>query len=317
MLHERKYTEYSRVILALTAIGRDPSKVAGYNLLMPLGDFEKTIWQGLNGPIWALIALDSGNYEIPKNPAAKTQATRQLYIDEILNSQMKGGGWSLTGTGDSDVDISAMALQALAKYQDQKAVKTATDKALTYLSKVQDSKGGYDGKDGYKKADGTVIGTSTYDVFGKTFYDISYDSMTKLGFPLNADAHLITNDNKLNGSNKQPIRDAVANGAKAYPTGERTNESTKHPGTFDIDEHYIAMFCGDDLNDISTIFSGDAVDRVQKAIDNMDKWGTEWIILPNAIYGSSINAAGAYGYLKLLETFDYTNSATAAWNLYK
>ena len=36
-----------------------------------------------------------------------------------------------------------MALQALAKYQDQKAVKTATDKALTYLSKAQDSKGGY------------------------------------------------------------------------------------------------------------------------------------------------------------------------------
>ena len=143
VLHERKYTEYSRVILALTAIGRDPSKVAGYNLLTPLGDFEKTIWQGMNGPIWALIALDSGNYEIPKNPAAKTQATRQLYIDEIIKNQMKDGGWSLTGTGDSDVDISAMALQALAKYQDQKAVKTATDKALTYLSNVQDSKGGF------------------------------------------------------------------------------------------------------------------------------------------------------------------------------
>lgn len=143
VLHERKYTEYSRVILALTAIGRDPSKVAGYNLLMPLGDFEKTIWQGMNGPIWALIALDSGNYDIPKNPAAKTQATRQLYIDEIVTNQKKDGGWSLTDTGDSDVDITAMALQALAKYQDQKAVKTATDKALTYLSKVQDNKGGF------------------------------------------------------------------------------------------------------------------------------------------------------------------------------
>ena len=143
VLHERKYTEYSRVILALTAIGRDPSKVAGYNLLMPLGDFEKTIWQGMNGPIWALIALDSGNYDIPKNPAAKTQATRQLYIDEIVTNQKKDGGWSLTDTGDSDVDITAMALQALAKYQDQKAVKSATDKALDYLSDVQDSKGGY------------------------------------------------------------------------------------------------------------------------------------------------------------------------------
>lgn len=143
VLHEKKYTEYSRVILALTAIGRDPSNVAGYNLLTPLGDFDKTIWQGLNGPIWALIALDSGNYSIPKNTAAKTQATRQLYIDEILNRQQKDGGWSLTGTGDSDVDISAMALQALAKYQDQQAVKSATDKALTYLSKVQDNKGGF------------------------------------------------------------------------------------------------------------------------------------------------------------------------------
>ena len=143
VLHERKYTEYSRVVLALTAIGRDPSNVLGYNLLTPLGDFEKTIWQGLNGPIWALIALDSGNYDIPKNPAAKTQATRQLYIDEIIKNQMKDGGWSLTGTGDSDVDITAMALQALAKYQDQKAVKSATDSALSWLSKNQDSKGGF------------------------------------------------------------------------------------------------------------------------------------------------------------------------------
>ena len=143
VLHERKYTEYSRVVLALTAIGRDPSNVAGYNLLMPLGDFDKTIWQGLNGPIWALIALDSGNYDIPKNTSAKTQATRQLYIDEILSRQQKDGGWNLTGTGDSDVDITAMALQALAKYQDQKAVKSATDSALSWLSKNQDSKGGF------------------------------------------------------------------------------------------------------------------------------------------------------------------------------
>ena len=143
VLHDRKYTEYSRVILALTAIGRDPSNVAGYNLLTPLGDFEKTIWQGLNGPIWALIALDSGNYSIPKNTAAKTQATRQLYIDEILNRQQKDGGWTLDDTGDSDPDMTAMVLQALAKYQSQQAVKTATDKALTYLSKAQDRNGGF------------------------------------------------------------------------------------------------------------------------------------------------------------------------------
>ena len=73
-LHSRKYTEYSRVILALTAIGKDPTNVAGYDLVKPLNDFDKTIWQGINGPIWALIALDSGNY---------TCGIRQKYIDNI------------------------------------------------------------------------------------------------------------------------------------------------------------------------------------------------------------------------------------------
>ena len=58
VLHAKKYTEYSRVALALTAIGADPSDVGGYDLLKPLADFEKVTWQGINGPAWALIALD-------------------------------------------------------------------------------------------------------------------------------------------------------------------------------------------------------------------------------------------------------------------
>ena len=77
VLHEKKYTEYSRLILAVSAIGKDPRNVAGYDLTTPLGDFDKTVWQGVNGPIWALIALDCRNYPVPQNPQAKTQATRQ------------------------------------------------------------------------------------------------------------------------------------------------------------------------------------------------------------------------------------------------
>ena len=146
VLHKRKYTEYSRVVVALTSIGADPTNVGGYNLLIPLGDFEKTIWQGINGPIWALMAFDAGNYEIPINKDAATQATRQLYIDEILRRQLNDGGWNLTdvgGTGKADPDITGMALQALAKYQTQTAVKTATNRALTCLSKMQDAEGGF------------------------------------------------------------------------------------------------------------------------------------------------------------------------------
>ena len=151
VLHEKKYTEYSRVITALSAIGKDAGNVAGYDLTYVLGDYDKTIRQGLNGPIWALIALDSRNYPMPINKEAKTQATRQMYIDHILECQLPDGGWNLfggaasasAGDSDADPDITGMALQALAKYQDQEKVKTATEKALTCISEMQNADGGF------------------------------------------------------------------------------------------------------------------------------------------------------------------------------
>ena len=150
-LHNKKYTEYSRLIVTLTSIGKNPGNVAGYNLLTPLGDYEKTIWQGMNGPIWALIALDSGNYDMPQNSNAKVQATREMYIERILNCQLSDGGWSLfggtaaqkSGDGISDPDITGMALCALSKYQDDEKVKTAIEKALDCMSERQNEKGGF------------------------------------------------------------------------------------------------------------------------------------------------------------------------------
>ena len=151
VLHDKKYTEYSRVIVALSAIGKDARDVAGYDLTKPLGDYDKTIWQGLNGPIWALIALDSAGYPMPENPEAETQATRQMYIDRILECQLPDGGWSLfggteaatSGDGTADPDITGMALQALAKYQDQPAVAAATQEALACMSEQQSTDGGF------------------------------------------------------------------------------------------------------------------------------------------------------------------------------
>jgi uncharacterized protein YqgV (UPF0045/DUF77 family) len=152
VLHDKKYTEYSRVIVALTAIGKDPRNVAGYNLLTPLGDYEKVIWQGINGPIWALIALDSGNYPMPQNPAASVQATREMYIEEILSRQLPDGGFSLLGgtaaglaSGQqvSDPDLTGMALQALAKYQEREDVQQVIEEALNALSKMQNKDGGF------------------------------------------------------------------------------------------------------------------------------------------------------------------------------
>ena len=142
VLHAKKYTEYSRVILAVTAIGQDPTDVGGFNMLLPLADFEQSVFQGINGPIFALLALDSGNYEIPENTVGSTQATRDLYVDYIINAQLENGGWSLMG-GEAEIDLTAMALQALAKYQDRKDVADAVEKGLAILSDRQNENGGY------------------------------------------------------------------------------------------------------------------------------------------------------------------------------
>ena len=142
VLSERKYTEYSRVILALSALGKDARDVAGFDLTLPLGDYEKTAAQGVNGVIYALLALDSRDYPMPQNAAANTQATRQLYVDAILAAQLADGGWSFMGE-DADPDLTAMALQALAKYREQSSVQLAANRALVCLSAMQNADGGF------------------------------------------------------------------------------------------------------------------------------------------------------------------------------
>ena len=42
-LHDRKYTEYSRVITAYAALGLDPTDIAGYNLVEKLADFNQVV----------------------------------------------------------------------------------------------------------------------------------------------------------------------------------------------------------------------------------------------------------------------------------
>lgn len=144
VLHRVKYTEYSRVALALTAMEKDPSDVSGYNLLEPLGDFDKTVKQGINGAIWALISLDSADYPIPYNKSAKTHATRAMYKEYILDRRNSDGGWSFSEKSDiSETDITAMALISLSRYAKDKDVRKVIDKALEFLSKSQAADGGY------------------------------------------------------------------------------------------------------------------------------------------------------------------------------
>ncbi len=143
VLHRVKYTEYSRVALALSSLGFDPTDVAGYDVLSPLGDFDQVCWQGVNGPIWALIALDSRGYDAPTAPEGKRQTTRDALVDAILESEISGGGWALSGSVP-DVDMTAMALTSLAPYRASRAdVAAAVERGLSVLSSLQGEDGGF------------------------------------------------------------------------------------------------------------------------------------------------------------------------------
>ena len=141
-LHHAKSTENSRTILGLTAAGYNAANVAGVDLTAGLTDMAYLRAQGTNGPIWALIALDCGAYDIPQCANGEEQTTREGLVAEILSAQCADGGWTLMGD-ESDVDMTAMALTSLAPYQEETDVKAAVDAALTYLSDAQQADGGF------------------------------------------------------------------------------------------------------------------------------------------------------------------------------
>jgi len=136
VLHAKKYTEYSRVVLGLTAAGYDPTNVAGYDLAVPLTDYDKTIWLGNNSTAFGLIALDSHNYH------SENTAIRQQYIDRLLGTQLDNGGWNIS-SGAADLDATAMVVQALSPYYSTENVKTAVDNAVDFLSGQQGTTGDY------------------------------------------------------------------------------------------------------------------------------------------------------------------------------
>lgn len=194
ILHRMKFTEYSRVILALTAINKDVTDVGGYNLLSYLSDFDNVKKQGINGPIFALIAFDAGNYDIPIDKKASVQTTRQGIIDFILDKEIhkgtsKAGGWALSGT-DPDPDITFMAIQSLANYMDQKEVKGAVDRALKIMSKKQLSTGGYNS-----------WGTENCESTAQAIV-----ALTALGIDIDTDSRFIKTDKK---GNKNTLMDGM------------------------------------------------------------------------------------------------------------
>ena len=138
-LDKNKSTDNARLILALTAISKDVTDVGGYDLLAGLDDMKYIKRQGTNGPVWTLIALDSHDY----TPAGSV--TRDQLVETILSLQKDSGAWYINSTNKTDdVDMTAMAIQSLAPYyKTNDAVKTAVDKALTWLGTMQKADGSF------------------------------------------------------------------------------------------------------------------------------------------------------------------------------
>ena len=140
-LDKNKSTENSRLIMALSAIGKDATAVGDWNLVEAYSA-NGINWikkQGMNGTIWTLIALDSNNYE------TSDPTIRQQCVDSILSLQHDDGGWSLipTATLTSNVDITGMTLTALYPYRDQPEVAAACAEAIEWLSQSQLASGGF------------------------------------------------------------------------------------------------------------------------------------------------------------------------------
>ena len=127
-------TDNERIILALTAIGKDPANVGGKNLLTALQNKDimkvtDTSNTDINGLVMGLLALNSRNY---------TSDTSWL-VQAVLAQQNEDGSWRASADTKpvGDVDMTAMALQALAPYYKDggnETVNTAVNKALQWLS---------------------------------------------------------------------------------------------------------------------------------------------------------------------------------------
>ncbi|WP_373215759.1 prenyltransferase/squalene oxidase repeat-containing protein [Ruminococcus sp. 5_1_39BFAA] len=176
-LSERKYTEYSRVILALNSIGEDPEDVGGYNLVLPLEDFDTVVSQGLNGGVYALLALNSDG--------SGDSSIKEQYLEYVLEQEKPEGGFSMDSNSDeAEADMTAMAIQCLEPYQDRQGVQEVIERGIQVLSDCQAEEGGYVsyGEDSSESLSQTIIALSAYGIDcnederfvkdGKGLYDI-------------------------------------------------------------------------------------------------------------------------------------------------
>ncbi len=148
-LSAERATDNARLILALSALGKNVTDFGGHDLLASLGNMDYIEKQGLSGVVYTLLALDCRDYDVPAAPDGARQTTREALVNYLLDKQLDDGGWAFSGD-EAEPDMTAMVLQSLAAYYADKpadklerAVKKAVDDGVVRLSAMQTGTGGY------------------------------------------------------------------------------------------------------------------------------------------------------------------------------
>lgn len=167
----RNVFDLEKLIMGLTAAGVDATSFEGYNLVQTLVNHKNLQEPSINMAIYALLAVDSGSYEVD-------QAFKDQMIEKILSSEIEGGGWTLTGSV-ATADMTGMALSALAPYLDNADVQAAVNRAVQYLSQTQDQNGGFpsdfNGGDSSESVSQVITGLTAVGI------DPTSDDFTKAG----------------------------------------------------------------------------------------------------------------------------------------
>lgn len=177
LLHTRA-TEWHRRIMLISALGGDPTdfgkKSDGSKIdLLNDGVFDfvggDVGKQGVNGYIYALISVDCADYSVPENSVN----TRESLVSAILEKQESDGGFSLI-PGSSDVDLTAMAITALAKYKDDDKVNSAIKKGIDYIVSAQDKTGRfcYHDIDSSESCSQVIIALCSVGIDPRTYEDL-------------------------------------------------------------------------------------------------------------------------------------------------
>ena len=122
----RRWTDFQRVTLALSSVGLDARDFNGRDLTAIYRNFvyvsdRHALNMTINVDTFVLIAMDAAPYE----------GDRAQFIQWLLEDQAPNGTWSL---GTFDLDVTAMAAQALARYyHDDPVIQESVDLALNWL----------------------------------------------------------------------------------------------------------------------------------------------------------------------------------------